>query len=60
MAKEREIRFQDPQQLAREIRTWLASQQAQRELEQKAQQAAPRLGGRASMFERRRRRRGRR
>jgi serine/threonine-protein kinase len=60
MAKERDFRFQDPQQLQTEVRAFLDAQASQRELEEKAQQGRPKLGGRASMFERRRRRRRRR
>ncbi|MEC7584142.1 MAG: serine/threonine-protein kinase [Planctomycetota bacterium] len=55
MAKEREIRFQDPQQLQRELRQWLDAQKAQRELEEQARSRKPKLGSRGSMFERRRR-----
>ena len=44
MAKEREIRFQDPQQLQAEVGAYLTAQAQQRELEQRAQQARPRLG----------------
>jgi len=60
MAKEREIRFQDPQQLRQELRVWLDAQAAQRAIEDKASGRKPRLGGRASMFDRERRRRSRR
>lgn len=51
MAKEREIRFQDPRQLEREVRGFLDARKAQRELEE--QSGPPRLG--ASMRRRRRR-----
>jgi len=50
MAKEREIRFQDPAQLSRDVRAWLGSKKAQRELEQADDDASRRLG-----FRRRRR-----
>ncbi|HZT55670.1 MAG TPA: serine/threonine-protein kinase [Burkholderiaceae bacterium] len=52
MAKEREIRFQDPQQLQQEIAAFLQAQESQRELEQKAQQGRPRLGHRRPRPER--------
>lgn len=45
MAKEPELRFQDPQQLQDEIRRYLQHRRAQLELEQRAQQGPPRLGG---------------
>jgi serine/threonine-protein kinase len=60
MAKEREIRFQDPQQLQAEIAAFLQQRQHQREQEEQAERDRPRLGGgarRGGMFERRRRRR---
>jgi serine/threonine-protein kinase len=57
MAKEREIRFQDPAQLETEVRAWLAAQRAQRELEEQAGKV-PRLGGAAAERRRRRRERG--
>ncbi len=62
MAKEREIRFQDPKQLQCEIEAFLAQRRHQRELEERAQQdRAPRSGGarRGSMFDHRLRRRRR-
>src|SRR5262249_57770271 len=52
MAKEREIRFQDPQQVQQEIAAFLQAQESQRELEQKAQQGRPRLGHRRPRPER--------
>jgi serine/threonine-protein kinase len=52
MAKEREIRFQDPQHLQQEIAAFLQAQEGQRELEQKAQQGRPRLGHRRPRPER--------
>jgi serine/threonine-protein kinase len=56
MAKEREIRFQDPQQLRLEVEGYLQQLQAQRELEE--QSGRPKLGGRRpSPFSRSRRRR---
>lgn len=45
MAKEPGMRFQDPKQLQQEIRTYLQHRQHQLELERRAQQGAPRLGG---------------
>ncbi|HEX5052196.1 MAG TPA: serine/threonine-protein kinase [Planctomycetota bacterium] len=60
MAKEPEMRFQDPQQLVREIAAFLQQRQQQRELEEQQQRDKPRLGGgRTSPFDRRRRRRRR-
>jgi eukaryotic-like serine/threonine-protein kinase len=50
MAKEREIRFQDPAQLERDVRAFLSSQKAQRDLEQQAEEDARKTG-----FRRRRR-----
>ncbi len=50
MAKEREIRFQDPAQLESDVRAFLASQEAQRQLELDAEADAKRTG-----FRRRRR-----
>ena len=55
MQKEREIRFQDPQQLQTEVRAWLDARAAQRELEEQAKDR-PRLGGAAAERRRRRRR----
>ena len=57
MAKEREIRFQDPAQLEREMRAWLDAQKAQRELEEQAERDRPRLGANSAAERRRRRRR---
>ncbi|MBL8734066.1 MAG: serine/threonine protein kinase [Planctomycetes bacterium] len=62
MAKDPAMRFQDPQQLQREIEAFLQQRRQQRELEEK-QRDRPRLGDRPragerrrpSMFERRRR-----
>ena len=61
MAKEPEMRFQDPQQLQHEIRAFLQQRAQQRELEARSERARPRLGDRArgSRFERRPRRRRR-
>lgn len=58
MAKEPEMRFQDPRQLQQEIEAFLQQRRHQRELEQQ-QRDPPRLGEhrRGSMFDRRRRRR---
>lgn len=56
MAKEREIRFQDPQQLQTEIGAFLAAQQAQRALEEQSERGRPRLGANAAERRRRRRR----
>jgi len=50
MAKEREIRFQDPMQLARDVRAWLEARRAQRELEEQDE-----AGARLSSLRRRRR-----
>ncbi|MCY2958243.1 MAG: serine/threonine-protein kinase [Planctomycetota bacterium] len=44
MAKEREIRFQDPKQLCAEIGAYLAAQESQRQLTERAQQTRPKLG----------------
>ncbi|MCA8950525.1 MAG: serine/threonine protein kinase [Planctomycetes bacterium] len=62
MAKEPEMRFQDPVQLQREIQAFLDQRAHQRELEERSGRARPRLGDRArgSMFERRSGRRRRR
>ncbi|MEO6595166.1 MAG: serine/threonine-protein kinase [Planctomycetota bacterium] len=62
MAKEPEMRFQDPQQLEREIAAFLQQLQQQRELEEKQHRDKPRLGDgrKSSMFDRRRHRRRRR
>ncbi len=57
MAKEREIRFQDPQQLELEIRAWIDARTAQRELEEQAERGRPKLGQGAAAERRRRRRR---
>jgi len=58
MAKEREIRFQDPSQLRSEVESFLEQRRVQRELEEQSQKDRPRLGGgRRSSAERRRRRR---
>jgi serine/threonine-protein kinase len=46
MAKEPEMRFQDPKQLQQEIGSYLQHRQHQLELARREQQAAPRLGGR--------------
>ena len=46
MAKEPELRFQDPKQLQHELAAYLQHRAHQRELEQRAQRPAPRLGGR--------------
>jgi len=66
MAKEREIRFQNPQQLQREIEAHLAQLRHQREVEEKQQQARPGagrsrsgIGKRGSLFDHRLRRRRR-
>lgn len=66
MAKEREIRFQNPQQLQREIEAHLAQLRHQREVEEKQQQARPGagrsrsgMGKRGSLFDHRLRRRRR-
>jgi serine/threonine-protein kinase len=61
MAKDRDIRFQDSQQLQREIEAFLAQCRHQRELDEQQQRDRPKLGGsrRASMFERRHKRRRR-
>ncbi|MFM1874114.1 MAG: Serine/threonine-protein kinase PknB [Planctomycetota bacterium] len=61
MAKEREIRFQDPKQLQREVEAFLAQRRYEREMEEKAaQQRGSRLGGRrSSPFESRLKRRRR-
>ncbi|MGE3173221.1 MAG: serine/threonine-protein kinase [Planctomycetota bacterium] len=56
MAKEREIRFQDPKQLCAEVRGWLDARRQQRELEEQAEKGRPRLGGGRSGARRRRRR----
>ena len=58
MAKEPEMRFQDPEQLRREVEAFLLQRRQQRELEER-QAPRPRLGDRrgGSMFERRSRRR---
>jgi serine/threonine protein kinase len=57
MQKDREIRFQDPRQLQQEVQAWLGADRARRELEVQAEKRRPRLAGRASMFDRNRRRR---
>jgi serine/threonine protein kinase len=64
MAKEPELRFQDPGQLQREVEGWLQQRRQQRDLEERAQRDKPRLGGggaggarRPSLFDRRARRR---
>ena len=44
MAKEREIRFQDPQQLQAELTAYLKVQAQQRELLQRARETRPRIG----------------
>ena len=44
MAKEPEMRFQDPEQLQREIGGFLEQRRAQSELEAKAERSKPRLG----------------
>lgn len=61
MAKEPEMRFQDPTQLQREIEGFLQQRRHQREMEEGQQRDRPKLGDRrkASMFERRTRRRRR-
>lgn len=61
MAKEPEMRFQDPAQLQREIEAFLQQRRHQRELEEEQQRDRPRLGDRrkSSMFDRRARRRRR-
>ncbi len=61
MAKEREIRFQDTEQLQREVEAFLAQRRYERELEEKAQQARSRPGAvrRGSLFESRLKRRRR-
>ncbi|MBX3465077.1 MAG: serine/threonine protein kinase [Planctomycetes bacterium] len=46
MAKEPGMRFQDPRQLQQEIAAYLQHRQHQLELERRARQGAPRLGGR--------------
>lgn len=46
MAKEPGMRFQDPKQLQQEIAGYLQHRQHQLDLEQRAQQGPPRLGGR--------------
>lgn len=46
MAKEREIRFQDPAQLRSELEIYLQQLKTQRELEQQQEQQRPRLGQR--------------
>ncbi len=58
MAKEPEMRFQDPKQLQREIEAFLQQRQSQRDLEEQQNRDRPRLGGirPGSMFDRRRRR----
>lgn len=61
MAKEREIRFQDPAQLRSEVAAFLEQRRAQRELEERSQRERPRLGGvRRSLADRRRSQRRRR
>lgn len=62
MAKDPEHRFQDPAQLQREIESFLEQRRMQRELEEDAQRDKKKLGEhrKSSMFDRRRRRRGRR
>ena len=59
MAKEPELRFQDPQQLQREIEAFLAQRRHQREVEEQEQRDKPRLGDsrRRSLADRRHRRR---
>ncbi len=47
MAKEPEMRFQDPQQLQREIQAFLDQRQRQRELEERSASGRPRLGDRS-------------
>lgn len=61
MAKEPEMRFQDPAQLQREVEAFLQQRRHQRELEEEQQRDRPKLGDRrkSSMFERRTRRRRR-
>lgn len=54
MQKDPAMRFQDPTQLQHEIRTYLQHRHAQLELERRAQQGAPRLGGRRPDGRRRR------
>ncbi|MEQ1632190.1 MAG: serine/threonine-protein kinase [Planctomycetota bacterium] len=54
MAKEREIRFQDPLQLEKDVRAWLESRRVQRELEEQSERQKPRLAG-GSLRRRRRR-----
>lgn len=64
MAKEPEMRFQDPQHLQREVEAFLQQRKQQRELEQQQARGKPRLGqsraSRSSPFDRSPRRRRRR
>jgi serine/threonine-protein kinase len=62
MAKDPELRFQNPKQLQQEIEAFLAQRRHQREVEEQQQRDKPRLQGnrRGSMFERRTRHRRRR
>ncbi|MCC7064403.1 MAG: serine/threonine protein kinase [Planctomycetes bacterium] len=66
MAKDPEMRFQDPKQLQREVEAFLQQVRHQRELEEQQQRDKPKLGGARSplgrsggMFDRRSRRRRR-
>jgi serine/threonine protein kinase len=61
MAKEPEMRFQDPLQLQRDIAAFLEQRRHQRELEEEQQRDRKKLGDhrKSSMFDRRRRRRSR-
>lgn len=61
MAKEPEMRFQDPRQLQREIEGFLEQRRHQREVEEDRQRDRKKLGDhrKSSMFDRRRRRRPR-
>ncbi len=62
MAKAPEMRFQDPQQLQREVDAFLQQRRHEREVEEQQQRDRPKLGDhrKSSMFDRRLRRRRRR
>jgi Fe-S-cluster containining protein len=53
MAKDPEMRFQDPKQLQREVEAFLQQQRLQRELEEQQQRDKPKLGGARSPLGRR-------